>query len=275
MHVPAWSAQGDGPEVMWLRSPTEEVMIWQMKHRQLERCQDVIVVEHELEIVWNGRSVVRLACTPQHLAELTCGFLLTSGYLNQSSDIADLRLSETGEHGEVETHPGAITTLFDRPVQSDGCLSRPVPRLRELPVVSSSLRMEPAAISAAMRHLQDGSPLFRETGGAHVAALAHLDGTLAVVREDIGRHNAVDKVAGTTLLSGVSGAALVLSGRISSDIVQKVARMRLPLVISRSAPTQAAVALARKSQLTLIGFARGQRFNVYCHEERIVTMNQR
>ena len=253
-----------------MRSLTELVTVWRVTRGCMEMSEDVVVVEHELEIVWNGRTVIRLACTPEYLAELTGGFLLTSGYVSRYEDIDELFLSASGERCEVETLAGSMETLFELSVQSDGCLSRPVPRLSRLEVVESSSDMEAEAISGAMRHLQESSQLFRSTGGAHVAALARSDGTLAVVCEDIGRHNAVDKVAGMMLLRQVEGVALVLSGRISSDIVQKAARMRLPLVVSRSAPTHGAIRAAQGCGITLVGFARGKRLNVYTHKERIV-----
>ncbi len=236
----------------------------------METTEDEVVVEHELDIVWNGRTVIRLSCTPQHLAELTGGFLLTSGYVNHKSDIELLRVSECGSRAEVETAPGSVTTVFDWPVQSDGCLSRPVPRLSQLEAVTRCGRIDSDAVKSFMLALQASSQIFRATGGTHVAALGRDDGGLSCACEDIGRHNAVDKVAGMMMLQDAQGVALALSGRISSDIVQKAARMGLPLIVSRSAPTRAAIELAQQTGITMVGFARGQRFNVYGHPQRII-----
>ncbi len=245
--------------------------MWRVTKGHMVETDDVIVTEHELEIIWNGRTVIRLTCTPEHLAELTGGFLLTSGYVNGKQDIERLWLDRAGGRGEVETTPGSMPTFFDFFVQSDGCMSRPVPRLARLDAVKSYQPLEGRAVTTTMLHLQQASHVFRATGGVHVAALARVDGTLAFVCEDIGRHNAVDKVAGMMMLHEMCGVALALSGRISTDIVQKAARMQIPFIISRSAPTQGAVELARECEMTLVGFARGQRFTIYSHPRRIIS----
>jgi FdhD protein len=122
-----------------------------------------------------------------------------------------------------------------------------------------------------MEEFRKRSEIHRQTGGVHAAALADHTGVL-VFREDIGRHNAVDKVIGAYLVkeNSFKDRILLTSGRLSSEILQKVQRCRLPIVVSRSAPTDRSVALARERNITLIGFARGRRMNIYSGEERIL-----
>ena len=131
-------------------------------------------------------------------------------------------------------------------------------------------RLSAAGLSALMREALRASEVHRRTGGVHMAALADASGLL-LLREDIGRHNAVDKVIGAHLAAGGSfaGKVLLASGRLSSELLAKALRCGVPVLISRSAPTDRSIALARRSGLTLIGFARGQRLNVYSAPERV------
>jgi FdhD protein len=139
--------------------------------------------------------------------------------------------------------------------------------------VADAVRFSPRVISELPSILRRAQAVFAETGGLHAAAVATEDGTLILSREDVGRHNAVDKVFGRMLLDQAlpaTGCALVVSGRSSFEIVQKAAMARAPVVVSVSAPSSLAVDLAERVGITLVGFARGRAFTVYCHSERIV-----
>jgi FdhD protein len=137
--------------------------------------------------------------------------------------------------------------------------------------IKSSLQVEAGEILKLVGAVQDKALLFKSTGGVHSAALAERD-KLLFYNEDIGRHNAVDKIVGQCILKNISleDKILLTSGRISSEIVIKGAKLGLPIIVSRSAPTSLAVALARETGITLVGFARGKRLNIYSHTIRII-----
>lgn len=136
--------------------------------------------------------------------------------------------------------------------------------------VTGKLQITPEQVRLLMDELQSKGDLFRLTGGTHIAAMAECR-RLLITFEDIGRHNALDKIIGESLLQGITAEdkIIVSSGRISSEILLKAAKLKIQLLISRAAPTSLSVNLAEKLNITLIGFVRGKRFNVYTHEWRI------
>jgi len=143
-------------------------------------------------------------------------------------------------------------------------------RACDLPPIESSLKVDFSTVTLAIKNMTQGMPLFRATGGTHGAALADSEGQLLAVAEDVGRHNAVDRVIGKGLMSGVLPAdLLVCTGRLTADLVLKVAVARIPLLASISAPVEPAIQLADQAGITLIGFARGRRMNIYTHPNRI------
>jgi FdhD protein len=143
--------------------------------------------------------------------------------------------------------------------------------LRTLPTVSAGSCVEAKAVTRAMRELAERQPLNAETGAVHAAAWALRDGTLACVREDVGRHNALDKLAGAVLRAGVPAheGFVVITSRGSFELVQKAAILGVPLLAAVSAPTALAVRVAHSAGVTLAGFARGDRLTVYTHPARI------
>jgi FdhD protein len=143
----------------------------------------------------------------------------------------------------------------------------------DLPALETRSRFSIDQLHGMTKRLQSlggGSSLYERTGCVHVAVLFGADDVIAY-REDIGRHNAVDKVVGYCVIQGINGAGKVMmvTGRLSSEMVLKAARMRVPLVMSRTAPTSSALRIADEAGMTLIGFARGQRMNIYSHSYRI------
>jgi len=240
----------------------------------VEEIRDLVVAEHELTIRWHGRRLATLLCTPQHLEELVVGFLLTAGFIDGVGQIE--RLSIGPGEADVETQDPDPGRLFRTEATWTGCGGRPVPLPSRPSRVPAEGRVHRQHLTELARLLQLDCPIFRTTGGTHVAA-ATCQGQrhFAVVREDIGRHNAVDKVAGYALLGGQVGQleVLTVSGRVSSDMLIKASRLAVPVVLSRSAPTERAVALAAEAGITLVGFCRGDRFNIYTHPHRICTGN--
>lgn len=239
--------------------------------------EDVVVSEQPLTIYLNGNDLVTLLCTPEHLEDLTVGYLASEGFITALDEIEELELN--GVSGEILVKlKGSrdiaektflkryLTTGCGKGVSfyqlSDARLSKELPR---------DYRVEPALIISMMKDLQGNSALHRETGGVHTVALGQ-DGVLLLQRDDIGRHNAVDKVLGYCLRNKVKTGdkVLLISGRVSSEITLKAVKMGIQVLVSKSAPTDMAIEFAKKLGLTLVGFTRGRRFNIYAHSYRVV-----
>ncbi len=252
---------------------TRQLPVQVVRGGSTEAGTDVVVAEYELEVTWNGRYLATLVCTPSGLRELVAGFLYTTGFVDRREQLLRLDIDADCGRADVETS-GPPAGLVLREAVLTGCGGRPMPVLARAQPVTGGAPVPAARLWLLSRQLQTRCPLFQATGGAHVAGLARPDHSdLEVVREDIGRHNAVDKVAGQALLDGATGLydVLVISGRISSDMVLKASRLGVPLLVSRSAPTGRAVTMAEEAGITLVGFCRGERFNVYTHPQRIST----
>jgi FdhD protein len=261
-----------------------------VRHRPGEPARmdgDDVAIESPLEIRVRGRAVSVTMRTPGHDDELAVGFLLTEGIVRSRGDV--LRVEPCGRSEEEGANVVNVVLAPDVPVDferltrhvfaSSSCglcgkatidsIHRSCP-----PIGSDDLRIGAGRLLTlpdAMRAAQD---TFARTGGLHAAAIFSVpDGELLCLREDVGRHNAVDKVIGKSLLKGrwpLDRHILVVSGRTSFEIVQKALSARLPVVASVSAPSSLAVRFARESGQTLVGFLRDGRMNVYAHGERIV-----
>jgi FdhD protein len=250
---------------------------------------DRLTVEEPLEIRIAGEAVAVTMRTPGHDNELASGFLFAEGIVGSAADLGKIaHCGRPGEEGygnvvEVQPAPGVVLdadrTLFARRgtltnAACGVCGRRTIDDLiARCATVADAVRFSPRVISELPSILRRAQAVFAETGGLHAAAVATEDGTLILSREDVGRHNAVDKVFGRMLLDQAlpaTGCALVVSGRSSFEIVQKAAMARAPVVVSVSAPSSLAVDLAERVGITLVGFARGRAFTVYCHSERIV-----
>ncbi len=239
--------------------------------------EDVVVTEQALTIYVNGNDLVTLLCTPEHLEDLTVGYLASEGFITEVDDIEELKLNgTTGESLAILKGSRGITekTFLKRYVTtgcgkgisfyqlSDARLSKELPR---------DYRLRPELILSMMKTLQENSDLHRETGGVHTVALGQ-NGVLLLQRDDIGRHNAVDKVFGYCLRNKIitGDKVLLISGRVSSEITLKAVKMGIQVLVSKSAPTDMAIEFAQRLGLTLVGFTRGRRFNIYTHSYRVV-----
>lgn len=237
--------------------------------------QDTVVQEVPVTLFLNGEEFVTLVCSPQYLKELAVGFLCSEGVLYQPSDLYDIKIDEQQGLIHVEAAKGEAQQRFMKRYITS-CCGRGrssfyfVNDAQSMSMVDAPLEITPRQIWQLASQLEERSTLFKETGGVHNAALCSKD-ELIVFFEDIGRHNAVDKIFGHCFLHDVdmTDKILVFSGRISSEILIKVAKMKIPVLVSRSAPTALAVDMATQLGLTVVGFARGQRMNLYCHPHRI------
>jgi FdhD protein len=252
---------------------------------------DEVVVEEPLEIRIAGETLAVTMRTPGHDRELALGFLWSEGLLTSIRDVGGV--AHCGRSGtevlgntiEVTPAPGARLEVPDDGMRRRGtlvtsacgvCGRRSIDDLlaRCAKLDANHVKMRRSAVMRAVEGLAARQPVFARSGGCHAASLVSLDGEHLVTFEDVGRHNAVDKVVGASLLTGrvpASDSALVVSGRTSFEIVQKAVAARIPIVIGVSASSSLAVDLARGAGVTLVGFARRGDFVVYARGERIVT----
>ena len=223
-----------------------------------------VVREQPLTIWVNGEKFLTLLCSPLKLEALVVGYLWMEKVIASLDEIAGLEVSPVDGRADVTlSHPVALPT---ERVLTSGCGGGITFRIdhRLFPRLSSSLRVAPETLSARMKDLFAAAVHYKESRGIHGAALS--DGAqLLVVAEDVGRHNAVDKVKGEALLAGIptEDRILLSTGRVSSEMLLKAARMGVPLVVSRTSPTEMAVALAEQLNITVCGYVRPESLNLY------------
>jgi FdhD protein len=234
-----------------------------------EQAEDLIALEKKLRISVNGKEILRLYCTPHMVKELVVGLLMTEGII-QGSWCADRMSIVYGDEILVDI-PAEGNVLAEGATATSGCVGGMTFEGKgEFGVVEDSITVDEDNLKYIFSDFQIRSGLYRLTGCVHSAALS--DGRVILCfAEDIGRHNAVDKVIGYALLENIpfSGKIMLASGRISSEISSKCCRWGIPVLATRTAPTSLAVDIAEKCGVTVVGFVRGNRFNVYSHPERI------
>jgi FdhD protein len=260
--------------------------------RQASRAavRDDVVVEEPLAIRIGGAPFATIMRTPGEDRALAAGFLYAERLLTGPHDIACVQESQDADdgdgagnvvnvwlHGEAGLRAAVAFASRRRVTAGSACgvCGRQTidDLMRGVCPVTSAITVREAAVNAMPARLRAAQAAFDRTGGLHAAGLFEPGGSPVAVSEDVGRHNAVDKVIGRELLAGrlpVNDLVLVVSGRTSFEIVQKAAVAGIPVVASVSAPSSLAVDLARASNVTLLGFVRGDQFNVYAGAERIV-----
>jgi FdhD protein len=259
-----------------------EVWRWRLKGR-LRRAADRLAAEEPLEIRVRGRSVAVTMRTPGRDAELAAGFLLTEGLVRKRADVIGIAPSRRGAAPENTVNiflAPSIEVDFDQLTRhvfaSSSCglcgkASIDAVHL-QFPPVESRITMDAKRLLELPRRLRAAQVAFNQTGGLHAAAISNTRGRLTVLREDVGRHNAVDKVIGYGFLADLlpfDRHILMVSGRASFEILQKALAARIPIVCAVSAPSSLAVEFAQESGQTLVGFLRNESFNIYSHPERI------
>jgi FdhD protein len=243
---------------------------------------DELANEEPLEIRVGERSISVTMRTPGHDAELAAGFLLSEGLIRARSDVAAIapaRADETCNVINVELAPGVrldVDQLTRHVFASSSCGLCGKATIESVhqhfPPVSAAETVQASTLLALPKHSRPAQAVFARTGGLHAAAIFDLHGELVILREDVGRHNAVDKVLGYALLNDCfpfDRHVLLVSGRASFEIMQKALAGRLPIVAAVSAPSSLAVQFAEESRQTLVGFVREDRLNVYAGAERI------
>lgn len=243
-------------------------------------ADDIVVAEYPLTLYVNDREFATIVCTPADLEAMVVGFLASEGVIRTTADLAQLLIDEEEGRAYVDLHHRSaldpalftkrrIASCCGKSRQSfyfhaDAQTARPL-------APEAGPRLSAAACYALMRGLHAASHVHRDTGGVHQAALAD-GGTLVAAFADIGRHNALDKLYGHCLRTGLSTAdkTIVFSGRLASEVVLKAVKIGAAVLLSKSAPTDLALQLADELGLTAVGFLRGSGMNVYTHAHRIV-----
>jgi FdhD protein len=235
-----------------------------LKGDRVDEATGEIVREQPLTVWVNGERFLTLLCSPMKLEELVVGYLWMEKVIQAVEDIVLVEVSAVDGRADVTLrHPVALPT---ERILTSGCGGGITFRIdhRLFPRLTSSLRVRPAQLAAGMKELFMAAVHYQTSRGIHGAALS--DGTrLLVVAEDVGRHNAIDKVKGEALLRGIPTVDRILlsTGRISSEMLLKAARMGVPLVASRTSPTEMAVALAEQLNITVCGYVRPDGLNLY------------
>ncbi|MFQ5914925.1 MAG: formate dehydrogenase accessory sulfurtransferase FdhD [Nitrospinota bacterium] len=229
-----------------------------------------IVEERPLSVVVNGQELATLMATPAKLDYLVLGFLYFERIITAIDDVQSLEVDVEDATADVE-----LRTPLRRPARrviTTGCTGGVSFHLSlsEYPLVNTDAQLQPENVFPLIRALYASAHLYRRSRGIHAAALGDGD-RLLITAEDVGRHNALDKIQGEALARGIrtEGRLLLSTGRISSEMLRKGARMMTPFIISRTSPTSLAVESAKRLGVTLIGYARNQTFNVYSHPQRI------
>jgi FdhD protein len=250
---------------------------------------DVLAIEEPLEIQLsyqeNGAAKFRKVSvtmrTPGNDAELGAGFLFTEGILKSKQEIESIEKQENSNEVLVHLAEGVLPELknternFYTTSSCGVCGKSSIDAIKTTSVFAPSedaIYLDPEVIYSLPDKLRLQQEIFDSTGGLHASALFDLDGNFITLREDVGRHNALDKIIGSALLSDklpLNETILLLSGRASFELVQKAAMAGIKIIAAVGAPSSLAVSLAAESDITLIGFLRAGRFNVYTHTKRI------
>jgi len=247
--------------------------------RKAEKTTDYVAEEKPLHIFLNRTRYVTIFCSPSNLKELAVGHVISEGIVKSMAEIEAIELKE--KEGVCKLNLRAdvkiderlkLSRHFSRVIFSACGSDMPYQPSLKLGKIKSDLKVKAETVSNCVNRLNFIAETFRKTGGVHVAAIYESDGTLVTFAEDVGRHNAVDKVIGSCIMKeiDVGNCFLALSGRLTGDVVLKAAKTGMPVVASLAAAIDSGVAVAKDVGLTLVGFVRGRRMNVYSFSERIL-----
>lgn len=239
-----------------------------------EVCADHLAEEAPVALVYNGISHAVMLATPEHLADLALGFSLSEGILESPDELYDVEVLPACDGVEVrmEVSSRRFSALKERRRTLAGRTGCGLCGVESLQAVARAdgkrvtpLTLDPALVGKAMAEMQSLQPLHRLTGGVHGVAWVGLDGKVIAVREDVGRHNALDKLIGHMAKNDIAPASgfVLTSSRASYEMVQKAAMVGMGALAAVSAPTALAVRLAEETGLTLAGFVRGERLVIY------------
>jgi FdhD protein len=255
-----------------------ESHVWRYEEGALHKVTDTIVTEYPITIILNDQEFATLVCSPEHIEELVIGFLASEGIIGSYQDIKELTMIEATGRAIVYTYKvNKLNELFHSKRVVTSCCGKSRQSFYFYNDARTAKPLENVDVTVSidecfhlMRLMQESSVIFQDTGGVHNAALCDRNGII-VARTDIGRHNALDKIYGYCLQHSIplSDKIIVFSGRISSEVLLKVAKMGCGIVLSKSAPTELAIRLAEELSITTVGFLRNHSLNIYTRPDRI------
>ena len=263
------------------------INITRINKNKVENARDTVLIESSIDLIVNNMALVNIICLPNDLKELAVGFLYSIGIVDKKDDIKDLYVDE--QENKVIIKLNDYVNLDPRSLQMNP-ISRVVDvscgissawrdyiksalKENENPLkIENNFKVDQNIIFSSIIQMQEETTLFKETGGCHGAAMFTLDGKLLSAKEDIGRHNAIDKVIGDIILKNqnFTDKFLTSTGRLTADSVLKAARAKIPILASLSAAIESGIRIAFAYGITLIGFVRGSKMNIYTHPKRII-----
>lgn len=252
------------------------VKFQQFRSGNLHEIEGELIVESPVVLYVNGELWLTFMCTPNNLEALALGFLYNEGVINSLDQVIDVHICDSGDIIDVW-----LGRQVDKPKEwkrTSGCTGGyTATDLQSItPEINNGMTLKADYVRNLVERLFESQDLYSKTGGVHTSILT--DGELVnVMAEDVGRHNSLDKIAGMCMLENISVTKKILltTGRVSSDMLQKAARIGASIVISRTSPTSMSIELAEKWGITLIGYARRDRFNLYTHPGRIIQSDLR
>ncbi|MBU4535450.1 MAG: formate dehydrogenase accessory sulfurtransferase FdhD [Euryarchaeota archaeon] len=229
--------------------------------------QEKIVKDAEIELIVNKTLTRKFSISPDSLKEFAMGYLLGEGLIRSLENVKDISIEENTIKVQVDMED---FDLVQELVVGSDCFGGWRQKIEFVDKVESEFTVDKKTLLKSFIKLKDNAFTWQETGGAHVAALIYKDKFLS--REDVSRHVAVDKVIGAGLLEKVNfeNSYIAYSGRMPADMLIKIARVGIPIIASNAAPTTSGYAVANEAGITMVGFVRGERFNIYTHPRRIV-----
>lgn len=248
--------------------------IIKVNNGEREKLQDNIIVEDVLNINVNRKFYASLMCTPDEMLQLALGFLFSEGVITSMKNISSIEEKDGNTLCIILKDGFDFSINKNKRTLTSGCAGGSIDlstlNSNRIKPVENNCRYSINQILMLMKEFNGKSELFKQTGGVHSCAVcSHKE--IIFFSEDIGRHNALDKVIGKSIIRNMElgDKFLMTTGRISSDIILKSARAGIPIIVSHSAPTDMAINIAKVLNMTMIGFVRGNRMNVYCGEERL------
>ncbi|WP_321315244.1 formate dehydrogenase accessory sulfurtransferase FdhD [Halarcobacter sp.] len=258
------------------RNYLKKVIIDKVNGDDIAEVEDITIEESRLNIFLNGEKAISMMCIPIDQKAHAIGFLMSENVISSIDDVDDITISEDGLRVDIKAavDEDSLTNLYKEKTLVSGCgggVTGNIAGQVQIPFNQTRFVISPEVISSEIKQFYQDSELYMLTGCVHKAMLYLEDGT-TVTAEDIGRHNAIDKVVGKCKLKGLdtTKSVLFVSGRLSSEMVVKAVMHKVPIVVSRTAPTHLGVTTAHKHGLTLIGFARGKKMNIYTHSGRVI-----
>ncbi len=263
-----------------------KVPITRIKKNEIVKTTDSILIEKPVDIIINSKPLANIICLPKNLKELAIGFLYSIGIINDIQDIKLIKIDdsesririELGDSVNFDSEELNINTV-SRVIDTTCGISSPWRDIIKKKIHSNkglnlnNLKIKKESLFQAIKIMQKETTLFKDTGGCHGCAIFNANNNhLLSIMEDIGRHNAIDKAIGDLLLKNISfeNVFLTSTGRLTGDSVLKAIRAQIPIVASISAAIESGIRLAFSYGITLIGFVRGTRMNIYTHPERIL-----